>query len=111
MESDFSKREEEEKKLMQKDPKLMNVLLAKERTIESKLRTTLSVINTSAAIGIFGLGLIKFFEGNQTAYFIAVFLLLCSLVIALYGIKRFLHYQQESALIKRHRADLAELIE
>ncbi len=111
MDKDFSKRELEEKKLMEKDPELMNVLLAKERTIESKLRTTLSVINTSTAIGVFGFALIKFFEGNESATSLGWVLLFIALIIALYGAKRFLHYHFESKSIKNHRADLAELIE
>jgi uncharacterized membrane protein YidH (DUF202 family) len=111
MDSNFEKREMEEKKLLQKNPQLMNVLLAKERTIESKLRTTLAVINTATAIGVLGFALIKFFAENYLAAHFGMFLLFCAFVIALYGIKRFLHYRQESNLIKKHRADLAQLIE
>ncbi len=111
MNENFSQREMEEKKLMQKDPDLMNVLLAKERTIEAKLRTTLSVINTGAAIAALGFALIKFFAENQGAFITGMFLLFCALAIAAYGIRRFVHYAQESRMIKRHRADLAQLIE
>ena len=111
MTEELTQRQAEERKLMEKDPNLMNVLLAKERTIESKLRTTLSVINTAAAVGAFGFALIKFFEGNQMAIDLGFFLLVCSFLIAAYGIKRFLHYHLESNSIKKHRADLAELIE
>ncbi|MBU2100616.1 DUF202 domain-containing protein [Candidatus Micrarchaeota archaeon] len=111
MESSFSQRAEEERKLLAKNPNLLNVLLAKERTIESKLRTTLSVINTAAAIAAFGFGLLKFFEENTIARDLAYFLMFCSFLITLYAIKRFMHYHKESGLIKRHRADLAELIE
>ncbi len=111
MNKGLNKRQEEEKKLIKKDPHLLNVILAKERTIEAKLRTTLSVINTGTAVGAFGFALIKFFEGNESATGLGFFLLFCALLIALYGIKRFIHYYQESKLIKKHRADLAELIE
>lgn len=111
MQKELTQRQMEERKLMEKDPQLLNVLLSKERTIESKLRTTLSVINTAAAIGAFGFGLIKVFEGNELATDLGFFLLICSLLIALYGVKRFLHYHLESRSIKNHRADLAELIE
>ncbi len=111
MESDLNTREMEEKKLFERDPNLLNVLLAKERTIEAKLRGTLAVINTAAAIGAFGFALIKFFENNELAMYLASFLLFCSLLMAGYGAKRFLHYRRESNLIKTHRADLAELVE
>jgi len=111
MDKELTVKQTEERKLMQKDPHLMNVLLAKERTIEAKLRTTLSVINTAAAIGAFGFALIKFFEGNELAVNLGIVLLFCAFLIALYGIKRFLHYHFESNSIKKHRADLAELIE
>ena len=111
MNKELNQREMEEKQLMQKDPNLMNVLLAKERTIEAKLRTTLSTINTATAVGAFGFALIKFFEGNEMAINLGIILLFCALLLALYGIKRFIHYYHESNAIKRHRADLAELIE
>lgn len=111
MNEDFSKRELEEKKLMQKNPELMGILLAKERTIEAKLSTTLSVINTAAAIGVFGFALIKFFEENELATDLGWVLVVIAFIIALYGAKRFMHYNKESASIKKHRADLADLIE
>jgi len=107
----IKEREEQERTILKKDPNLMNVLLAKERTIESKLRTTLSVINTAAAVAALGFGLIKIFTENEAAFYVGIFLLLCALAIAGYGIRRFVHYAQESRLIKRHRADLAQLIE
>jgi len=111
MTAGLTQRQAEERKLMQKNPHLLDVLLAKERTIESKLRTTLAVINTSATVGAFGFALIKFFEGNELATDLGWFLLFCALIIALYGVKRFIHYRYESDSIKKHRADLADLVE
>ncbi len=110
-EKPLTKRQEEERTLMQKNPNLLYALLAKERTIESKLRTTLSIINTATAIAAFGFALIGFFKNNEFALQFGFFLLFCAALIAAYGIKRFIHYRTESNSIKRHRADLAELIE
>lgn len=111
MEEKLTQRQAEERKLLQKNPNLLYVLLAKERTIESKLRTTLSVINTAVAIAAFGFALIGFLKQNETAYNAGVFLLVCSCIIALYAVKRFIRYQKESQAITKHRASLAELIE
>ncbi|MFH1664174.1 MAG: DUF202 domain-containing protein [archaeon] len=109
-EEKLSQRQLEERKLMQKDPNLLNVLLAKERTIESKLRTTLAVVNTAVAIAAFGFALIEFFK-NEIAFITGVVLVGISAAIALYGLKRFIYYHKESNAIAKHRASLAELVE
>jgi uncharacterized membrane protein YidH (DUF202 family) len=111
MDEQLTQRQMEERKLMQRNPDLLGILLAKERTIESKLRTTLSVINTAVAIAAFGFALIGFLKQNNIAYIIGVFLLVCACIIALYAAKRFIRYQKESQSIAKHRANLAELIE
>ncbi|MEW6295883.1 MAG: DUF202 domain-containing protein [Candidatus Diapherotrites archaeon] len=107
---DYLKRKEEEEKLMSKNPVLLQILLSKEQTIESKLRTAFSLIQTAIGLAAFGLAIITFFKGELGYLIIGAFLILIALILVWFAIKRYFHYAQESQIIKEHRADLRELI-
>jgi len=108
---DYLKRKEEEKKLMSKNPVLLQILLSKEQTIESKLRTAFSLIQTAIGLAAFGLAIITFFKGELGYMAAGTILIIISLILVWFAIKRYLHYARESQTIREHRADLREIIE
>jgi len=108
---EYEMRIQEEKAIMQKNPELLQIILSKERTIESKLRTSNGLIQTSIALIALGLGAIKVFADEFIYQLFGYLCLTIALVLVLFALKRYAHYNYESKKIQSHRADLKRVID
>lgn len=107
---DYEKRIQEEKAIMQKNPEMLQVILSKERTIESKLRTSNGLIQTAIALIALGLGVIKVFADEFIYQLFGFICLIIALCMVFFALRRYAHYNYESKRIQSHRADLKRII-
>jgi uncharacterized membrane protein YidH (DUF202 family) len=61
---ELEKRDELEKEYMEKNPKVLDVVLAKERTLLSRERTAISLGQLALGVAVFGFAVIRFFAGD-----------------------------------------------
>lgn len=94
--------------LVQNDPKKLDLILAKERTILAKQRNFLAHINTGLGSMALGFGIVRFFEDSQRAVlvWIGVAFIAAGFVIIAYGIKKVVSSNAGLRAIKHHRGHL-----
>ncbi len=100
----------EEKTLMSKNPRMLEIILSKERTIESKLRTSISIAQTAIGLAALGFAVVKFFEAGAIHY-MGYAILLLSFALSVYGVKRYSHYKKEIKRLECHHASLEMVVD
>jgi uncharacterized membrane protein YidH (DUF202 family) len=109
MDKSEAKRENEERKLMEENPKMLEIILSKERTIEAKLRTSISLIQTSIALFALGFAVLKVFEEIEFRI-VAAGVLIIAIFTILIAMQKHMKYKKEEKKIENHRAHLYKVI-
>lgn len=94
--------------LAQNDPKKLELIFAKERTILAKQRNFLAHINTGLGSIALGFGIVRFFEDSQRAVlvWVGVVFIATGFGIIVYGVKKVISSNAGLRAIKSHRGHL-----
>jgi len=88
------------------NPKITEVLLARERTILAKQRVKLSQINTAVAVAALGFAVIRFFESSNFYNImvpIGIILVAIATIVIIHSVKRYKIYSAKISKLKRFR--------
>ena len=102
------KREKVETKLMKSDPKVMEILLSKERTLLSRERTVIAVAQVALGIAALGVVMVRFFGNVGYEWFIplGVSLVVISGYLFYHSLKDYRHLQKKLQHLHESRGHL-----
>jgi len=101
-------REELEEKIMHKNPKALNVLLAKERTLLARERTAIALSQLALGIAAFGFLVIRFFTdpGFEWFFGIGIAFVIISAWLFFHAFKEYSYFKKKLAHLHSKRGHL-----